>query len=81
MDEKISIGITTEYIKLDQLLKFAGVCETGGHAKEAIACGDVAVNGEICLMRGKKIHSGDTVIIGDEIEITVTSEVKADIGL
>lgn len=57
--EKISI--TTEYIKLDQLLKFAGVCYTGGEAKEVIADGEVKVNGEVCLMRGKKLREGDVV--------------------
>lgn len=56
-----TISITTEFIKLDALLKFAGVCETGGEAKEAVQCGDVSVNGEVCTMRGKKIRPGDTV--------------------
>ena len=50
MEEKIAIR--TEFIKLDALLKFAGVCETGGHAKEAVQSGDVKVNGEVCTMRG-----------------------------
>lgn len=55
------IRIYTEYIKLDALLKFAGLCETGGEAKELIQGGQVKVNGEICTMRGKKCHAGDTV--------------------
>ena len=55
------VTITTEYIKLDALLKFAGLCETGGEAKEAVQGGRVKVNGEVCLMRGKKLRSGDTV--------------------
>lgn len=55
------ISITTEYIKLDSLLKFAGMTETGGIAKEVIKDGRVSVNGEVCTMRGKKIKSGDTV--------------------
>ena len=49
-----NVKITTEYIKLDQLLKFAGA---------VIINGKVSVNGEICLMRGKKIRSGDIVTI------------------
>ena len=53
--------IKTEFIKLDALLKFAGICETGGIAKEAVQAGDVSVNGEVCTMRGKKIRAGDTV--------------------
>lgn len=57
--EKITIH--TEYIKLDQLLKFSGIASTGSEAKALILDGKVKVNGEICLMRGKKIRQGDTV--------------------
>ena len=56
-----NIQITTEFIKLDSLLKFAAVCETGGEAKEAVQAGDVKVNGQVCTMRGKKIRPGDGV--------------------
>ena len=56
-----TVRITTEYIKLEALLKFAGVTETGGEAKTAIQAGEVRVNGEVCTMRGKKIRSGDVV--------------------
>lgn len=59
--QKQDISITTEFIKLDSLLKFAGVMETGGEAKEAIQSGEVKVNGEVCAMRGKKIRPGDVV--------------------
>ena len=55
------IEIDTEYLKLDSLLKFAGLTGTGGEAKEAVAGGLVSVNGEVCTMRGKKIHPGDRV--------------------
>ena len=48
------ILIHTEFIKLDALLKFAGLCETGGEAKELVQGGAVKVNGEVCTMRGKK---------------------------
>ncbi len=57
------IKISTEYIKLDQLLKFSGICETGSLAKEMISGGSVLVNGEICTMRGKKIRKGDIVTV------------------
>lgn len=57
--EKISIR--TEFIRLDALLKFAGLCETGAQAKLPIARGEVLVNQEPCTMRGKKIRPGDTV--------------------
>lgn len=69
--EQLKIKITTEHIKLDQLLKFSGVAETGGHSKEIIASGEVSVNGEVCTMRGKKIRSGDCVIIGSDINICI----------
>lgn len=55
------IKIDTEYIKLDSFLKFAALCETGGHAKEVVQNGQVKVNGEICTMRGKKLRSNDIV--------------------
>lgn len=55
------VGIRTEYIKLDQFLKFAGAAPTGGQAKELVAAGGVAVNGEACTMRGKKLRGGDVV--------------------
>ncbi|MCH5197506.1 MAG: RNA-binding S4 domain-containing protein [Oscillospiraceae bacterium] len=52
--------IITEFIKLDQALKFSGIAETGGHAKELIEKGAVRVNGEVCLSRGKKLYPGDS---------------------
>ena len=55
------IRITTEFIKLDALLKFAGLRETGGEAKELIQGGAVKVNGEVCTQRGKKLRPGDDV--------------------
>lgn len=55
------INIRDEYIKLDSLLKFAGIAQTGGHAKILILNGEVKVNGEVCLQRGKKIKIGDNV--------------------
>lgn len=57
-----TIEITTEFIKLQDLLKFANLVETGGEAKELIQEGQVRVNGEICLQRGKKLRPGDDVL-------------------
>ena len=55
------IRITTEFIKLDALLKFAGLCETGGEAKELIQGGAVKVN---------KCRAGDTVELdGQTVQI------------
>ena len=67
---KKQIEITTEFIKLDSLLKFSGLVMTGGEAKEVVQEGYVSVNGEVCLMRGKKIRPGDTVSFdGEELEV------------
>lgn len=64
--EKQVIFIDTEFIKLQDLLKFAGLVETGGQAKILIQDGYVTVNGEICTMRGKKIRNGDVVTLDDD---------------
>ena len=68
------IKITTPFIKLDQLIKFAGISQTGGDAKYAITQGFVKVNGQVCTMRGKKIYPNDKVEISDIAVITVISE-------
>lgn len=68
--EKIVSHIETEFIKLEALLKFEGIAETGGDAKWMIAEGQVKVNGEPCLMRGKKIRPGDVVSL-DGVEIMI----------
>ncbi|MFG5919232.1 S4 domain-containing protein YaaA [Sneathia vaginalis] len=57
----MEVKIDTEYIKLDQLLKFSGLADTGGIAKEVIQNGEVLVNGEIETRRGKKIIKEDVV--------------------
>ena len=49
------------YIKLEQFLKFASAVSTGGEAKNMILSGRVRVNGDVCLLRGKKLHGGETV--------------------
>ncbi len=56
-----------EYIRLDDLLKNASVVNTGGHAKIVIQNGEVKVNGEVCLMRGKKLRDGDSAEYEDVI--------------
>ena len=64
------VTITTEFIKLQDLLKFANLVETGGEAKERIQSGEAKVNGEVCTMRGKKLRPGDVVLF-DGQELTV----------
>lgn len=62
--------ITTEFIKLQDLLKFAGLVETGGEAKERIQAGEALVNGGPCLQRGKKLRPGDLVkFAGEELAV------------
>ena len=61
-----TILITTEFIKLQDLLKFGNLVSTGGEAKQRILDGQVTVNGEECLMRGKKIRPGDIVCFDGE---------------
>lgn len=67
------ITISTEFIKLESLLKFAALCMSGGEAKNVINDGLVKVNGEVCTMRGKKIRAGDTVSF-DGKDLTVEYE-------
>ena len=59
-----TITITTEFIKLQDLLKLSGLVYTGGEAKVLIQEGAVTVNGEVCTQRGKKLRPGDTVDFG-----------------
>lgn len=61
------IKVAPPFIKLEQFLKFAGACETGGEAKLAIQNGYVLVNNEICTMRGKKIVEGDIIELDEEL--------------
>lgn len=69
------IYIKTDFIRLDSLLKLAGAVGTGGQAKVMISDGLAAVNGEVCLMRGKKLRGGDIVEFeGEKIEIVQGEE-------
>ena len=69
----MNVTIATEFIKLQDLLKFANLVSTGGEAKIRILEGEVTVNGEVCEMRGKKIRPGDVVSFAGE-ELTVSYE-------
>ena len=57
----VDVPIHTEFIKLQDFLKFANAVPSGGMAKTMLQAGDVSVNGEVCTMRGKKLHPGDVV--------------------
>ena len=55
------VTINEEFIRLDSLMKFAGLCNSGGRAKYLIQNGEVKLNGEVCTMRGKKIRDKDRI--------------------
>ncbi len=59
-DTSVHVAISTEYIKLQDAMKFANVVYSGGEAKQLILDEQVKVNGEICTMRGKKLRPGDS---------------------
>ena len=54
------VVISTEFIKLQDAMKYANIVYSGGEAKQLILDGAVTVNGEVCTMRGKKLRDGDT---------------------
>ena len=60
------VPIRGEMIRLGELLKLAGVVGTGGEAKLLLASTEVRVNGELESRRGRQLHSGDEVLVGDE---------------
>ena len=64
------VTITTEFIRLQDVLKLCNLVETGGEAKERIQDGEAMVNGETCTQRGKKLRPGDTVVF-DGVELGV----------
>jgi ribosome-associated protein len=60
------VPIRDETIRLGQLLKLAGLADSGGEAKELLAEGAVSVNGEAEERRGRQLRSGDVVQVGAE---------------
>lgn len=57
--EEVILQISTEFIRLDSAMKLAGIAATGGEAKMYIQDGEVKVNSEECLSRGKKLREND----------------------
>ena len=72
--QKLQVQIETEFITLTNLLKFAGVVMSGGHAHEMIEEGLVSLNGQLVSEKRKKIRAGDVVKVKDLAEITVENE-------
>ncbi|MFI3249413.1 MAG: RNA-binding S4 domain-containing protein [Eubacteriales bacterium] len=69
--KEYEIKIYTEIIKLQELIKFSGLTETGGEAKQLILEREIFVNGELCAQRGKKLRVGDKVVVDDVTLIVV----------
>ena len=65
-DNSIPLVIGTEFIKLQDAMKFANIVYSGGEAKALIQEGQVLVNGEVCTMRGKKLRPGDKFTFNGE---------------
>lgn len=77
----VKVPITTEFIKLESLLKLANCVGSGGMAKTLIQAEEVLVNGEVCTMRGKKLRNGDRVEFSGNtyvVESSFTGEPAAD---
>lgn len=72
--QKMNVQIKTEYITLTNLLKYAGVVMSGGHAHELIEAGTVKLNGQPVSEKRKKIRAGDLVEVKDLAVITVENE-------
>ena len=68
----VAVVISTEFIKLQDAMKFANAVPSGGLAKTEIQEGNVMVNGQVCTMRGKKLYPGDRFTFdGDEYLICI----------
>lgn len=71
--KKETVKINTQFIQLQSFLKFKGIAETGGQAKEFIQDGIIRVNDEVCTARGKKIRPGD-IISAFAVDYEITNE-------
>ena len=63
--ETIDFELDRDYIELNQLLKLAGLCDSGGAGKQLVASGEVRVDGRVELRKTAKIRGGQTVQLGD----------------
>jgi ribosome-associated protein len=65
------VPIREDTIRLGQLLKLAGLADSGGHARELVQEGAALVNGEVETRRGRQLHRGDVVTVdGETVRIT-----------
>ena len=73
-DKSVHVASATEFIKLQDAMKYANIVYSGGEAKALIQEGEVLVNGEVCTMRGKKLRPGDKFTFdGQDYLITIHS--------
>ena len=70
----IPVVISTEFIKLQDALKYANVVYSGGEAKQLILDEQVKVNGEVCTMRGKKLYPGDRFAFDGQVYLVTIHE-------
>jgi len=63
--EPVDVVIRERSIRLGQLLKLAGLAESGAHARELVQDGQVLVNGDVDVRRGRQLHRGDLVTVAD----------------
>lgn len=70
--QQLDFELNDEYVELNQLLKLAGLCESGGAGKMIVASGNVKVDGKKELRKTCKIRAGQVVSLGD-VRITVRS--------
>ena len=64
--QEIEFKLRGEYVELNQLLKLAGVCDSGGAGKALVGEGAVLVDGQVELRKTAKIRAGQRVQVGDE---------------
>ena len=70
--QRIDFDLDREHVELNQLLKLAGIADSGGQGKAIVASGAVTVDGAVELRKTAKIRAGQSVRIGD-VEIRVVA--------
>ena len=79
MSEPVDVPIRDDSIRLGQFLKLANLVESGAEAKPVIAAGEVRVNGETELRRGRQLREGDVVELGGQVTRVTTGEAEIDV--
>jgi ribosome-associated protein len=70
--QQLTFNLSGDYVELNQLLKLAGICDSGGAGKAIVASGEVSVDGKVELRKTCKIRAGQEVTLGD-VRIRVTA--------